>query len=66
MGVSGNLVLCALSEYSVCFTYTLVYPGEHHGGWTTFHSKDFLERRLDWYDRYVKGENPDAADEADK
>ncbi len=40
----------------------VVYPGEHHGGWTTLHQKDFLERRLAWYDQYVKGENPNAAD----
>ena len=43
-------------------TRLVVYPGEHHGGWTMPHQKDFLERRLDWYDQYVKGENPNAAD----
>ncbi|HDZ26952.1 MAG TPA: S9 family peptidase, partial [Candidatus Aminicenantes bacterium] len=37
-------------------TRLVVYPGEHHGGWTTAHEKDFLERRLAWYDQYVKGE----------
>jgi len=47
-------------------TRLVVYPGEHHGGWTTMHQKDFLERRLAWYDRYVKGEDPNAADEAAK
>ena len=36
-------------------TRLVVYPGEHHGGWTTAHEKDFLERRLAWYDQYVKG-----------
>jgi len=30
------------------------------------HQKDFLERRLAWYDRYVKGEDPNAADDAAK
>jgi len=43
-------------------TRLVVYPGEHHGGWTMPHQKDFLERRLAWYDQYVKGENPNAAD----
>jgi len=37
-------------------TQLVVYPGEHHGRWTTAHEKDFLERRLAWYDQYVKGE----------
>jgi dipeptidyl aminopeptidase/acylaminoacyl peptidase len=37
-------------------TQLVVYPGEHHGGWTMPHQKDFLERRLAWYDQYVKGE----------
>jgi hypothetical protein len=43
-------------------TSLVVYPGEHHGGWTTLHQKDFLDRWLAWYDQYVKGENPNAAD----
>jgi dipeptidyl aminopeptidase/acylaminoacyl peptidase len=33
----------------------VVYPGEHHGGWSTSHSKDYQERRLAWFDTYVKG-----------
>lgn len=37
-------------------TQLVVYPGEHHGiGRPTF-QKDRLERYLDWYGRYVKGE----------
>ena len=39
-------------------TRLVVYPGEHHGGWTYAHQKDFLERRLAWYAQYVKGEPP--------
>ena len=39
-------------------TRLVVYPGEHHGGWTYPHEKDFLERRLAWYAQYVKGESP--------
>ena len=47
-------------------TQLVIYPGEHHGGWTTPHQKDYLERRLAWYAQYVKGEDPEAADEAAK
>ena len=39
-------------------TRLVVYPDEHHGGWTAPHQKDFLERRLAWYGQYVKGEAP--------
>ncbi len=41
-------------------TRLVVYPGEHHGGWTMPHQKDYLERRLAWYDQYVKGKAPSA------
>jgi dipeptidyl aminopeptidase/acylaminoacyl peptidase len=41
-------------------TQLVVYPGEHHGGWTMPHQKDYLERRLAWYDRYVKGKTSPA------
>lgn len=40
-------------------TQLVVYPGEHHGGWSFPHSRDYAERRLAWYDKYVKGESPD-------
>jgi len=38
-------------------TQLVVYPGEHHGGWTMPHQRDFMERRLAWYDQYVKGQS---------
>jgi dipeptidyl aminopeptidase/acylaminoacyl peptidase len=41
-------------------TQLVVYPGEHHNGWTMPHQKDFLERRLAWYDQYVKGKTSPA------
>jgi dipeptidyl aminopeptidase/acylaminoacyl peptidase len=41
-------------------TQLVVYPGEHHNGWTIPHQKDFLERRLAWYDQYVKGQTSPA------
>jgi dipeptidyl aminopeptidase/acylaminoacyl peptidase len=37
-------------------TLLVVYPGEHHGIRTPAFQKDRLERWLDWYDLYVKGE----------
>ena len=47
-------------------TQLVVYPGEHHGGWSYPHSKDYAERRLAWFDKYVKGETSDTKDEAAK
>jgi dipeptidyl aminopeptidase/acylaminoacyl peptidase len=47
-------------------TQLVVYPGEHHGGWTTAHERDFLERRLAWYAKYVKGEASDRGSESSK
>ena len=47
-------------------TRLVFYPGEHHGGWTTAHEKDFLERRLAWYAQYVKGEAADPVNESSK
>ena len=42
-------------------TLLVVYPGESHGGIRrpTF-LKDRRLRALDWYDRYVKGWQPEA------
>ena len=34
----------------------VVYPGMHHGGWTEEFEKDYLERILGWFDKYVKSE----------
>lgn len=45
-------------------TRLVVYPGEHHGGWSTAHENDFLERRLAWYAKYVKGEASDLGSES--
>ena len=33
----------------------VVYPGEHHGGWSFPHSRDYQARRLAWFNQYVKG-----------
>ena len=41
-------------------TLLVVYPGEHHGIRNPSFQRDRLQRYLDWYDRYVKGErDPD-------
>ncbi len=31
----------------------VVYPGMHHGGWSEEFDKDYLQRILDWFDKYV-------------
>ncbi len=47
-------------------TQLVVYPGEHHGGWTMPHQKDYLERRLAWYDQYVKGKTSPAPEQTSR
>ncbi len=47
-------------------TQLVVYPGEHHGDWTMPHQKDFLERRLAWYDQYVKGKTSPAPEQTSR
>lgn len=37
-------------------TQLVVYPGTHHGGWSEDFEKDYLQRVLDWFDKYVPGE----------
>lgn len=32
----------------------VVYPNAHHGGWPREYEQDYLERVVDWFDRYVK------------
>ncbi len=39
-------------------TQLVVYPGEHHSIRRPSFQKDRLERYLEWYGRYVKGEAP--------
>jgi dipeptidyl aminopeptidase/acylaminoacyl peptidase len=48
-------------------TRLIVYPGEHHGGWSYAHRKHSQEQYLAWYDQYVKGEGsgPSMASKAD-
>ncbi len=41
-------------------TRLVVYPGEHHGGWSCGHQKDFNERLLAWYDEYLKPDGDSA------
>ncbi len=35
-------------------TELVVYPGAHHGGWPKEFERDYLERVLAWFDRYLK------------
>lgn len=37
-------------------TRLVVYPGAHHGGWAPEYSKDYLERVVAWFDRYLEPE----------
>ncbi len=34
----------------------IVYPGMHHGGWTAAFEKDYLQRIVDWFDKYLINE----------
>ena len=36
-------------------TQLVVYPNEHHGGWSFANEKDAWLRRLAWYGRFLKG-----------
>ncbi len=35
-------------------TELVAYPGAHHGGWPAEFERDYLERVLAWFDRYLK------------
>jgi dipeptidyl aminopeptidase/acylaminoacyl peptidase len=35
-------------------TQLVIYPGQYHGLTTPSYLRDRLERRLAWYDRYLK------------
>lgn len=37
-------------------TRLVVYPGAHHGGWDPRFEKDYLQRVVAWFDRYVKAD----------
>ncbi|MEE8584271.1 MAG: S9 family peptidase, partial [Acidobacteriota bacterium] len=70
--VTPTLILCGEKDWNVPVlnseqlyqalrrlgrtTQLVVYPGEHHRIRRPTFQKDRLERYLDWYDRYVKGE----------
>jgi len=31
-----------------------VYPDTHHGGWSAEFEKDYAQRVLEWFDKYLK------------
>lgn len=35
-------------------TELVAYPGMHHGGWTPEFERDYLERVVAWFDKYLK------------
>jgi dipeptidyl aminopeptidase/acylaminoacyl peptidase len=45
-------------------TQLVVYPGMHHSDWTDEFQKDFLQRHLQWFDRYL-GATPAQDDRAE-
>ncbi len=49
----------ALRRIGAVPTRLVVYPGQHHGIALPTYQKDRLQRYLDWYDRYVKGDLKD-------
>jgi dipeptidyl aminopeptidase/acylaminoacyl peptidase len=51
----------ALKKIGRVPTVLVVYPGEHHGIRDLGFRKDRMERYLDWYDRFVKGERDEGA-----
>lgn len=40
-------------KYRGIDTRLVVYPGMHHGDWDPAYDKDYLERVLAWFDRYL-------------
>jgi dipeptidyl aminopeptidase/acylaminoacyl peptidase len=38
-------------------TQLVIYPGEYHGLSTPSYIQDRLERMIDWYARYIPGDN---------
>jgi dipeptidyl aminopeptidase/acylaminoacyl peptidase len=35
-------------------TQLVVYPDTHHGGWSAEFEKDYAERVIEWFDKYLK------------
>lgn len=55
--INGEQIYQSLRRRGVP-TELVVYPGEYHGFTVPSHIKDRLQRYLDWYSHYVKGNGP--------
>ena len=51
--LNAELFYQALRKRGVA-TELVVYPGAHHGGWSTEFERDYLERVKAWFDKYLK------------
>ncbi|MGH8242493.1 MAG: S9 family peptidase, partial [Steroidobacteraceae bacterium] len=52
--LNAELFYQALRKRGVA-TELVVYPGAHHGGWSAEFERDYLERVVAWFDKYLKG-----------
>ena len=54
MPIQGSEQLYQVMKRVGVETLLVVYPDEHHGGWSYANEKDSWLRRLAWYDRFLK------------
>ena len=52
--IQGSEQLYQVMKRQGIETRLVVYPGEHHGGWSFANEKDAWLRALAWYDRFLK------------
>jgi dipeptidyl aminopeptidase/acylaminoacyl peptidase len=51
--LNAELFYQSLRERGIA-TELVVYPGVHHGGWPPEFERDYLERVVTWFDKYLK------------
>jgi dipeptidyl aminopeptidase/acylaminoacyl peptidase len=51
--LNAELFYQSLRERGIA-TELVVYPGVHHGGWPPEFERDYLERVVAWFDKYLK------------
>ncbi len=54
--INSEQLYLALKKLGVS-TELVVYPGEYHGIDTPSHTKDLYERYLEWFDKYLNGDD---------
>ena len=50
---AAELFYQSLRERGIA-TKLVVYPGMHHGGWPPEFERDYLERIVAWFDKYLQ------------